>query len=76
VLGVVCLCVLGIWVLHGGALDLTRGWLKASASLTQISGLAASTTGLLGLVIVGRPRTLERHFGLDRLFVWLPFMSP
>ena len=40
------------------------------AALTQVTGLLASGAGLVGLALVARPRTLERRYGLDRLFVW------
>ncbi len=60
----------GIWLRHGGLTALSGGWESAATSVTQVSGLLASSTGLAGLVLIARPRAIERRYGLDRLFVW------
>ncbi len=60
----------GIWTVHGGAAQLSDGAAGIATALTQLTGLAASGAGLLGLVLVARPAALERRVGLDRLFVW------
>ena len=70
VLAAYSLCVVGMWSVHGGMTKLTSGWGAAWTSVTALSGLLASAVALLALVLVGRPLSLERRFGLDRLFVW------
>ncbi len=60
----------GIWVRHGGVSELAHGVVPASTSITALSGLLASSIGLAGLVLIARPRLVERRYGLDRLFVW------
>jgi DMSO/TMAO reductase YedYZ heme-binding membrane subunit len=62
--------IVGLWVRHGGIAELTRGWADAATSITQLTGLLASAFGLVGVALVGRPRSVERHIGLDRMFVW------
>ena len=64
------LVVAGMWARHGGLGGLTAGWHPMWASLAQLTGLAASAVGLVGLVLVARPRSIERRLGLDRMFVW------
>ena len=64
------LCVVGMWSVHGGITKLTSGWSQAWTSITSLSGLLTSAIALLALVLVGRPLSLERRFGLDRMFVW------
>jgi len=64
------LCVVGMWSIHGGVTKLTSGWGQAWTSITSLSGLLTSAVALLALVLVGRPLSLERRFGLDRMFVW------
>lgn len=64
------LCVVGMWSVHGGVTKLTSGWSQAWTSITSLSGLLTSAIALLALVLVGRPLSLERRFGLDRMFVW------
>ena len=64
------LCVVGMWSVHGGVAKLTNGWSQAWTSITSLSGLLTSAVALLALVLVGRPLSLERRFGLDRMFVW------
>jgi len=64
------LCVVGTWSVHGGVAKLTNGWSQAWTSITSLSGLLTSAVALLALVLVGRPLSLERRFGLDRMFVW------
>ncbi len=64
------LCVVGMWSVHGGVTKLTSGWGQAWTSITSLSGLLTSAVALLALVLVGRPLSLERRFGLDRMFVW------
>ncbi len=64
------LLTLAIWARHGGVGALAHGWETASTSLTDASGLLASSTALIGLVLIARPRPIERRYGLDQLFVW------
>ena len=64
------LCVVGMWSVHGGLTKLSNGWAQAWTSVTSLSGLLTSALALLALVLVGRPLSLERRFGLDRMFVW------
>lgn len=64
------LCIVGMWSVHGGMTKLTNGWADAWTSVTSLSGLLTSAVALLALVLVGRPLSLERRFGLDRMFVW------
>jgi len=69
------LLLFGVWAIHGGASDLTANWHQGWTSITRISGLLASGAGLLGLVLVARPRPIERRYGLDRLFIWHRYLS-
>jgi len=64
------LVITGIWSVHGGLADLSGGWASAWTSITAISGLYTSAVALMALVLVARPKSLERRFGLDRMFVW------
>lgn len=64
------LCIVGMWIRHGGWAGLTGGWDTAWASLSRITGLITSGLAIVGVVLVGRPTSLERLFGMDRLFVW------
>lgn len=68
--GAFAILIVGLWVRHGGVADLTKGWGDAATSITQLTGLLASGFGLVGLALIGRPRSVERHIGLDRMFVW------
>jgi len=70
VLGAFATVVTGIWVVHGGLAGFGDGTSGAATAITQLSGLYASSMGLLGLVLVARPSILERRYGLDRLFNW------
>ncbi len=70
VLGGFTVVLLGLWVEHGGLKLLSSGWADFWTALTQVSGLLASGIGLVGLALVARPRSVERRYGLDRLFVW------
>jgi predicted ferric reductase len=64
------LCIAAIWVVHGGIGELGDGQVLMWTSLTDLSGLAASALGLVGFVLLARPRFFERTYGLDRTFVW------
>ncbi len=64
-----------VWARHGGVTALGRNWFDAWSSITRLSGLLASGAGLLGLVLIARPRNLERHIGLDRMFVWHRYLG-
>ncbi|CAB4704751.1 MAG: hypothetical protein F2934_08075 [Actinobacteria bacterium] len=68
--GALGIVIVGLWLRHGGVAALSRGWRDAATSITQLSGLLASGFGLVGLALVGRPRSVERRIGLDRMFVW------
>ena len=68
-------CVFGLWAWHGGVSALTNNWLDGWLSLSQLSGLLASACGLFGVVLIARPRTLERHLGLDKMFVWHRYLG-
>ena len=70
VLGAFALVVIGFWIRHGGIGAFTKGWVDVATSIAQITGLLASAFGLLGLALVGRPRSVERRYGLDRMFIW------
>ncbi|HEY8093932.1 MAG TPA: ferric reductase-like transmembrane domain-containing protein, partial [Acidimicrobiales bacterium] len=63
-------CIVGLWVRHGGLAALGQGWVPGWTAVTQLSGLLASAVGLLGLLLVARPASLERVVGLDRMFLW------
>lgn len=63
-------CVVGLWVRHGGISALGAGRVEATASISRLSGLLCSALALAGVVLVGRPRSLERMVGLDRMLVW------
>jgi predicted ferric reductase len=69
------LCVVGLWVRHGGLSALTHGWEDAWTSLTQLTGLLGSTVGLVGVLLAARPRSIERWFGLDRLLIWHRYLG-
>jgi len=62
--------VIGIWSLHGGLTRFTEGTTGIATAVTQVSGLAASAVGLVGLLFTARPAFLERRYGLDQLFNW------
>ena len=64
------LCVVGLWVRHGGLTALAGPWATSWTAATDLTGLLASYAGLVGLVLVARPVALERAAGLDRLFIW------
>lgn len=64
------ICVLGIWVTHGGLGDLTASASTAWTSIGALTGLLASATGLVGLVLAARPRSIEQHLGLDVMLNW------
>jgi predicted ferric reductase len=64
------LCIGAIWARHGGVRELRAGHVLMWTSLTDLTGLAASALGLVGFVLVARPRFFERTYGLDRTFVW------
>ncbi|MEI8391880.1 MAG: ferredoxin reductase family protein [Actinomycetes bacterium] len=70
VLAAYSLCVVGMWSVHGGMTKLSQGWGPAWASVTSLTGLLTSAVALVALVLVGRPLSLERRFGLDRMFIW------
>ncbi len=64
------LCITGMWVRHGGWAELTEGWTTAWASLSRLTGLITSGLAIIGVILTGRPKSLERLFGMDRLFLW------
>lgn len=68
-------CIVGLWASHGGVLNLNNGWLDAWLSISQVTGLLASGCGLVGVVLIARPRAIERHVGLDRMFVWHRYLG-
>jgi len=69
VLSAFAFLVVGTWSAHGGLRALTS-WDTAWTSAASLSGLLASALALVALVLVARPRSIERRYGLDRLFVW------
>jgi predicted ferric reductase len=69
-IGAYAAVIMGIWSFHGGLRQFTEGATGIATAVTQLSGLAATGTGLAGLALVGRPRIIERRYGLDRMFVW------
>lgn len=70
ILGAYALSIVGMWSIHGGVTALTSGWADAWTSITSLTGLLTSAVALLALVLVARPKALERRAGLDRLFIW------
>jgi predicted ferric reductase len=74
---VACLAMVttGMWSTHGGLAALFDGWVPAWTSVAQITGLLASLAGVVGLVLVARPRSLERRYGLGRLFIWHRYLG-
>jgi predicted ferric reductase len=70
IVGAFAVCVVGLWIRHGGVTALRGSATSIAESATQITGLVASGVGLAGVALVGRPHAVERHFGLDRMFVW------
>ena len=69
VLSAFAFLVVGTWSAHGG-LRALGAWDTAWTSLASLSGLLTSAVALVALVLVARPRSIERRYGLDRLFVW------
>ena len=62
--------VLGVWLRHGGV-DLFKGSaVDKWTSLSRISGLVASFTGLVGVALSIRSTHIERKFGLDTMYNW------
>lgn len=70
VIGAYAAVIVGIWSFHGGPRRFTEGATGIATGLTQLTGLGATAVGLAGLALVARPRSLERHYGLDRMLVW------
>jgi len=62
--------VVGIWAHHGGFNNLGLSATNTATSLDQITGLLASESGILGLILITRTPMLERRYGLDRMFNW------
>ena len=62
--------VIGIWAHHGGFNNLGLSATNTATSLDQITGLLASESGILGLILITRTPMLERRYGLDRMFNW------
>ena len=56
------LCVVGLWVRHGGLAALTGTWAASWTATTDLTGLLASYAGLVGLVL---RRSADRS-GADR----------
>ncbi|MEZ5134204.1 MAG: hypothetical protein R2699_03900 [Acidimicrobiales bacterium] len=63
-------CIVGLWAAGGGISDLMAWDGSQWTSRPTLTGLAASAVAVVGLVLVARPRSLERLYGLDRMFVW------
>ena len=61
---------LGLWWRHGGVTQLLAGGNDTWIALAQLTGLAAALTSLGGVLLVARPRWLERRYGLDRMLGW------
>lgn len=70
VIGALTLVVVGLWARHGGVSSLGGSATDVFTSLASLTGLFASEAGILGLILVTRTPTLERRYGLDRLFNW------
>ena len=56
-----------LWIKHGGISTLTGNPMLAVA---QLSGLGAALAALGGVLLVARPRWMERRYGLDRMLGW------
>jgi predicted ferric reductase len=63
-------CVVVMWWVEGGVAGFGSGWAATATSVTRLTGLLASATGLVALGLIARPRELERAVGLDRIFNW------
>ena len=61
---------LALWLKHGGVHTLIGGGTDTLLALAQLSGLAAALTSLAGVLLVARPRWMERRYGLDRMLGW------
>ena len=61
---------LGLWWRHGGLDSLLAGGTTSLVALAQLSGLGAALTSLAGVLLVARPRWLEKRYGLDRMLGW------
>lgn len=61
---------LALWLKHGGGANLLVGGNTTLLALAQVSGLAAALTSLGGVLLVARPRWMERRYGLDRMLGW------
>jgi predicted ferric reductase len=70
VIGALTLVVVGLWARHGGVTSLGGSATDVFTSLASLTGLFASEAGILGLILVTRTPSLERRYGLDRLFNW------
>ena len=75
VLAFLVLSVGGIWLHHGGLDTVTSGWTGAWTGMAQLTGLYASLAGLVGLVLVARPPSLEQRYGLDRMLIWHRYLG-
>ncbi|MFM2069813.1 MAG: hypothetical protein RLZZ623_76 [Actinomycetota bacterium] len=69
-LGAYVAVVIGVWAMHDGFAEFSKGGTGIALGITQLTGLAASAVGLVGLLFTARPTILERRFGLDQLFNW------
>ena len=69
-LAFISVVVVGIWAHHGGFNNLGLSATSTATSLDQITGLLASESGILGLILITRTPLLERRYGLDRMFNW------
>ena len=59
-----------LWVQMGGVTRFVAGGSSTWLAVADLTGLYAGLAGLAGLVLVARPASIERKYGLDRMFGW------
>jgi predicted ferric reductase len=67
---VATMVVMGVWLRHGGVDMLVGSSLDRWSSISRVSGLFASFTGLVGIALSIRSTHVERKFGLDTMYNW------
>lgn len=70
IVAVATMVVMGVWLRHGGVDMLAGSSLDRWTSISRLSGLFASFTGLVGVALAIRPTHIERKFGLDTMYNW------
>ncbi len=70
IMAVATMVVMGVWLRHGGVDMLAGSTLDRWTSISRLSGLFASFTGLVGVSLSIRSTQVERKFGLDTMYNW------